>query len=170
MNVEDIESYQTEEGVNMDSYCASIFHLAYTQTMGRILGGHNNVTAFGAIYTVVPTDGKNLCTPQCFMEADDGSMRVILRDYATGDKCRATVTDGEKVYIRVVYQFTNQITQETEIRDICEELYGLILALSYYDKIKELKDMQGSGSYMLTEQDLKDIIPGDESAEVIELR
>lgn len=170
MNVEDIKSYQTEECMHIDSYCTYIFHLAYATTMGWLLGGRNNIKSFGTRYTIVPTDGKNLWTPHCFIKAD-GTVSIILSDYTTGDKCRAVVMDGEEVCIHVVYQFTNQITQEAEIRDICEELYDLILALSYHDKIKELKDMQEeSGIYMLTEQDLKDIIPGDESAEVIELR
>ena len=159
MNVEDINSHRPVVE-HMDSYCSAIFDMACTTTMGNILSDHNNIKAFGNKYIVVPTNGVNLCSVFWFIECDD-NMGIILSDYATGDKCLATVTCDERVCIRIMYRFTNQITCETAISDICEELNPLIRVLLHYDEIKELKDMHGSDNSIhteFTEQDLKNIM------------
>lgn len=175
--VEDIESHRTIECT--DSYRTSIFNLACTTTMGDILRDHNNIKSFGTKYTVAPTNGENLCALRWYIEYAD-NMGIILSDYAAGDICLATVMRDGEVCIGITYQFTNPITPETEINDLCEELHRLILALLHYDTIKELKDMRGSDNYiqtMLTEKDLKNVMhetdpdnEDGESAEVIELR
>ena len=167
MSIEDIESHRAIKCG--DSYRNAMFNLACTQTIGYILNGRHNIKSFGNTYTVVSPNGDGRAIPRWSIECD-GGMSIILSEYATGDKCLATVMDGEEVCIRVEYQFTNPITLGTEMSDVSEELYCLITALPYSDKIKELKDMQGSGMYMLTEQDIKSIIPGYEPAEVVELR
>lgn len=176
MNIEDINSHRTIECT--DAYCDGIFNLSCTTAMRYVLQGHNNIKSFGTKYTVVPTNGENLCAPRWFIECD-GDVGIILQGYATGDKCLATTMCNGEVCIGIAYQFTNIITHETSINDISEELYRLILALLHYDTIDELKDMRGPDNYIhveLTEQVLKDIIiipddnPDSESAEVIELR
>ena len=176
MSIEDIESHRTIECT--DTYCTGVFNLACATAMGQILRDHNNIKSFGTKYTVVPTNGENLCTLRWYIECDD-SMGIILSGYATGDKCLATVMRDGEVCIGMIYQFSNLITLGTKINDICEELVRLILALLHYDTIDELKDMRGSDNYIhveLTEQVLKNIIiipddnPDGESAEVIELR
>lgn len=172
MNVEDINSHKPV-AEPLDSYCTDIFHLACVSTIGRILRGHNNIKSFGAKYTVVSTNEGYLCEPHWCVDCGD-NMGIILHGYATGDKCFATVVCDNEVRIGIVYRLTNPITHETEIGDTCEELYPLFLALIHYDKIKGLKDSRGSDNYVLTEQDLKNIIHENdldgESAEVIELR
>lgn len=172
MNVEDINSHKPV-AEHLDSYCTDIFHLACITTIGRILRGHNNIKSFGTKYTVAPTNEGYLCTPHLGIECGD-NMGIILHGYATGNKCFATVVCDNEVRIGIAYRLTNPITHETEISDICKELYPLILALLHYDKIKGLKDSRGSDNYVLTEQDLKNIIHENdldgESAEVIELR
>lgn len=172
MTIEDIESHRTVECT--DEYCTGMFNLACVTTMEWILRDHNNIKSFGTKYTVVPTNGENLCVPRWFIECDD-NVGITLQGYATGNKCLATVMRDGEVCIGIVYQFTSPITRETEISDICKELYPLILALLHYDRIKELKDMRGPDNYIhveLTEQVLKNIIiiPDGESAEVIELK
>lgn len=101
-------------------------------------------------------------------------MGIILHGYATGDKCFATVVCDNEVRIGIVYRLTNPIAYETEIDDTYEELYPLFLALIHYDKIKGLKDSRGSDNYVLTEQDLKNIMHENDldskPAEVVELR
>lgn len=159
MNVEDINSYRSVVE-HTDSYCASVFHLACTTTVGDILRRRSNIKSFGNKYIVVPTKGVNLYAPHWFIECDD-NMGIILHNYAEGDKCFATVLCDNEVCIRIAYRFTNPITHETTISDICEELNPLILALLHYDEIKELKDMLGSDDYIqaeFTEQDLKNIM------------
>lgn len=176
MTIDDINLHRPTAVKCTDSYRASIFQLACTTTMGYILGKHNNVEAFGSRYTVVPVNGENLVLPTFHIECT-GGMSITLGDCAASNKYLVTVMHGEEICIGIPYKFTNQITHETAISDICAELYPLILVAMQYDKIKELKDMQGPDNYIqteLTEQDLQNIMPkddpADESAEVIELR
>ena len=172
MNVEDINSHKPV-AEPLDSYCTDIFHLACVSTMGRILRGHSNIKSFGDKYTVISTNDGYLCEPHWCIDCGD-NMGIILHGYATGDKCFATVVCDNEVRIGIAYRLTSPITHETEISDTCEELYPLFLALLHYDKIKGLKDSRGPDKYVLTEQDLKNIIHENdldgESAEVIELR
>ena len=173
MSVEDINSHRPV-AEKLSSYCTDIFHLACIGAMGRVLRGRNNIKVFAAVYDVVTTNEGYLCTPHWCIDYD-GNMRIILDGYATGNKCFATVACDHEVRIGIAYRFANPITDETEIPDICEELYPLFLALLNYDTIEELKNMRGPDNYIqteLTEQDLKNIMHendlDDGSAEVID--
>ena len=176
MTIDDINSHRTI-GCS-DAYNNGIFNISCTLAMSYVLQGHNNIKSFGTKYTVVPTNGENLCAPRWFIECD-GNVGIAIQGYATGDRCLATVMRDGEVCIGIAYQFTNIITPGTATNDLSEELYRLILALLHYGTIDELKNMRGPDNYIpveLTEQVLKNIItipddnPECESAEVIELR
>jgi hypothetical protein len=172
MNVDDINSHRPV-AEKLSSYCTDIFHLACIHAIGRILREHNNsIKSFGTKYIIVPTNEGYLCTPHLCIDCG-GNMGILLHGYATGNKCFATVACDHEVRVDIAYRFTNPITHETEIPDICEELYPLILVLLHYDKIKGLKDSCESDNYdVYTEQDLKNIMHendlDDGSAEVID--
>lgn len=176
MTIEDINSHRPTAVKCKNSYRATIFQLACITTMTYILATHNNIKSFGSRYDVVPVNGENTVLPAFIIECA-GDTSIMLGDCATGDKYLATVMHGEEFGIGIRYRLTHPITHETDINDICEELYPLILALIHYDKIKELKDMRDQDNHIqteLTEQDLKKIMPedylDDKPAEVIELR
>lgn len=172
MTIEDIESHRTVECT--DEYRTGIFNLACVTTMGWILRDHNNIKSFGTEYTVVPENGENLVLP-IFKIKCAGDISIMLGDYGIGSKFTSTIVYGEEVCIGITYHFTHPITRETEISDICEELYPLFLVLLHYDKIKLFEYRHcGPNNYTFTEQDLKDIMNehnlDSKPSEVIELR
>lgn len=174
MSIEDILSHRI--AVHMDYYRNGVFNIACTEAMSYILRVHNNIKSFNNKYVIVPTKTGTLCAPRWYIDYDD-NMEIMLGGYATGDKCIATVMRNGEVCINMTYRFTNPITQETELSDICEELYPLILVLLNYDTIEELKNMRESDNYIqteFTEQDLEKFLHENDfdskPAEVVELK
>lgn len=170
MNVEDINSHKPV-AERLSSSCTSIFHLACVTTMEYILGNHNNIKSFGTKYHVEPENGENLIVPIFVIRCTD-DVSIMLGDY--GSKFSTAIVYSDKVLIGITYQFTHPIAQETEIKDLCEELYRLIMVLLHYDKIKLFEYRHMRGHYEFTEQDLKDAMNiydlDSKPAEVIELR
>lgn len=160
----------------MDYYRNGVFNIACTEAMSYILRVHNNIKSFNNKYVIVPTKSGTLVSPRWYIDYDD-NMEIVLSGYAAGDTCTATVMRNGEVCISMTYRFTHPIAQETELSDICEELYPLILVSLNYDTIEELKDMRGPDNCIqteLTEQDLKNVLHENDldsgPAEVVELR
>lgn len=157
MDIDDINSHRPAVVKYPDSYRASIFQSACITTMGYILGNHNNIESFGTEYSTMQENGENRVIP-IFKIKCTGNILIILGDYGIGSKMAYALVCGESVCIRITYRFTNQITQETEIKDLCEELYRLIMVLLHHDKIRLFEYRNMCGYYEFTEQYLKAIM------------
>lgn len=155
MSIEDIAI----KGAN--TFRNGLFNIACTNIIGRIARDHNNVKSFNNKYTIVRTESGNLYIPCWYIECDD-NMGIILGGYAKDDKCIAGVKRDGKERINITYQFAKPITHETEISDMCDELYDLILVLLHYDVVKEFNVIHVLDDHCLraelTKQDLKNVL------------